>query len=144
VTPVLLIRHRLDVRFSDCDALGHVNNARYLSYLEEARLALWRHQLKLFEGPIAANAPRGQGFILARAEVDFRAQARHGEWLEVRLTLHGFGRSSLTYEYDIVRLADDVVIAQAKTVQVWFDYDANRSVAMDDAVKEKLSQPVSI
>jgi acyl-CoA thioester hydrolase len=137
-----LSRHRLPVRFRDCDGLGHVNNAVYLTYLEQARFALWRAQLGFTGRPAAAGAPRGPGVIMARAEIDFRAQARYGDELEVRLHLAAIGRTSFTYTYDIVRLEDERVLASAKTVQVWFDYDAERPVPIDDELRGRLARPV--
>ncbi len=89
-----LIEHRLSVRFRDCDGLGHVNNAVYLTYLEQARFALWRAQLSYPAPGPAGAAKRGVGFILARAEVDFVAQARFGDELAVRIALGEIGRSS--------------------------------------------------
>jgi acyl-CoA thioester hydrolase len=139
VTGRVLLRHRLVVRFSDCDPLAHVNNAVYLTYLEQARINLWRAQL----GSWPRLAPEGgggrEGFILARAEVDFRAQAREGEVLEVRLALAGFGRTSVTYEYEIAEVTSGRIVAEAKTVQVWIDYDSGRPVSLTDALKATLS-----
>jgi acyl-CoA thioester hydrolase len=137
-----LIRYRLRVRFSDCDPLGHVNNATYLTYLEQARIVLWGKQLGWTSRRAAMGGPRGEGFILARAEIDFRAQAHDGDELEVRLALTGFGRSTATYEYEVVDLTDHTVVAAAKTVQVWFDYDANKSVPISGELKVVLSTPV--
>jgi len=136
----VLIRHRLPVRFRDCDPLGHVNNAAYLTYLEQARFALWRAQTDFLGRP--GNGPRGCGFIMARAEVDFRAQARYGDELEIRLSLAAIGRTSFTYTYDVVRVPDETIIASAKTVQVWFDYDAERPVPISDDIRTKLARPV--
>ena len=136
-----LIRYRLRVRFSDCDPLGHVNNAAYLTYLEQARIVLWGKQLGWTSRRAAMGGPRGEGFILARAEVDFRAQAHDGDELEVRLALTGFGRSTATYEYEVVDLTGHTVVAAAKTVQVWFDYDAGKSVPLSDELKAVLSTP---
>ncbi len=137
-----LIRYRLRVRFSDCDPLGHVNNANYLTYLEQARTVLWGKQLGWTSRRAALGGPRGEGFILARAEVDFRAQAHDGDELEVRLSLTGFGRSTATYEYEVVDITDDRLVATAKTVQVWFDYDSGRSVPITDELKAVLVKPV--
>jgi acyl-CoA thioester hydrolase len=134
-----LFRYRLVVRFSDCDPLGHVNNAVYLTYLEQARIVLWRKQIGSWAGPVAEGGRRGEGFILARAEIDFRAQARDGDELEVRLALAGFGRSSATYAYEIVDVPTGRLVAEARTVQVWYDYDAGRSVPLSDETKAKLS-----
>lgn len=138
-----LLRHRLIVRFSDCDPLGHVNNAVYLTYLEQARIVLWRAQIGLFWSRRAAEGlPRGEGFILARVEIDFRSQAYDGDELEVRLGLAGFGRTSATYEYEIVNAQAGEIIATARTVQVWFDYDGGKPVPITDELKAKLTTTV--
>ncbi len=124
-----LIRVRLTVRFRDCDPYGHVNNAVYLTYLENSRFALWKAQdLK--------------GVILARAEVDYRAQAKYGDELEVRTRLADLGKSSFQYEYEIIDVASGATILTAKTVQVRFDYESQRSVEMSDDFKARLQTPV--
>ena len=140
---VLLLTHRLQVRFRDCDPLGHVNNAVYLTYLEQARFTLWRKQLKFIAKSAGDPGPRGLGFILARAECDFRAQARYGDWLDVKLSLGEFGRSSFNYTYEIVDAETGALVASAKTVLVWFDYDAQKPASLDEATKAKLAVPVA-
>jgi len=137
-----LLTHRIAVRFRDCDALGHVNNAVYLTYLEQARFVLWRAQIDMVDR--VATGPRGEGIILARAEVDFRAQARYGDELDVRIALAGFGTSSFRYEYEIVSVPAGRLIASAKTVQVWFDYDRERAVPLPETIKERLAVPVGV
>lgn len=124
-----LIRLRLTVRFRDCDPYGHVNNAVYLTYLENARFALWRAQ-------------DVKGVILARAEVDYLAQATYGDELEVRVRLEGFGRSSFRYLYEIVDVTTGVQVLSAKTVQVHFDYTAQKSVELSAETRAKLQTPV--
>ena len=136
-----LLSLRLLVRFSDCDPLGHVNNATYLTYLEQARIILWREQV----GPLGrpkADGTRGEGFILARAEVDFKSQAHDGDVLDVRLSLAAFGTKSATYDYEVVDTASGRLVVAARTVQVWFDYDANRSIPIADDTKALLSRPI--
>jgi acyl-CoA thioester hydrolase len=137
-----LITHRLMVRFRDCDPLGHVNNAVYLTYLEQARFTLWREQFNFMAKAASAPGKRGVGFILARAEVDFTAQARYGDVLEVRLGLESVRRSSFTYVYEIVNVATEQVVLKARTVQVRFDYDLQEPVPVDDALRVKLGEPV--
>jgi acyl-CoA thioester hydrolase len=141
VTPVLLIRHRLAVRFSDCDPLGHVNNAVYSTYLEQARFALWRAQAGV-ELRRAARGEGREGFILARTEIDFRSEAHEGDELEVRLTLDGFGRTSAAYSYEVVDAPTERLVANAKSVQVWYDYQAKTPVVLTADLKERLSKPV--
>ena len=143
VEKVPLIRHRLIVRFSDCDPLGHANNAVYLTYIEQARLLLWRTQFGFTSRRAAGAGRRGEGFILARAEVDFRAQVYEADELEVTMSLAGFGRTSATYDYEVTDVATGRVVCTAKTVQVWFDYDENKPVPISDALKKTLAVPVT-
>jgi acyl-CoA thioester hydrolase len=139
-----LFRHRLVVRFRDCDPLGHVNHAVYLTYFEQARFMLWRAQLDFVVRSDGGRIPDRSkpGFILARAEVDYRAQARYGDELEVRLRLDGIGRTSFTYGYDLVDVATDRLVASAKTVLVLFDYSAQQSVAIDPELRARLATPM--
>ena len=141
--PAQLIALRLTVRFSDCDPLGHVNNAVYSTYIEQARIVLWRRQAGLeLRRAASGRQPRGEGFILARTEIDFRSEAHDGDELEVRVSLEGFGRTSAKYGYEILHVESGRLVAAAKTVQVWYDYDAGRPVPLSDETKAKLSVPV--
>ena len=92
--------------------------------------------------PRSGKHPRGEGFILARTEIDFRSEAHDGDELEVRMSLEGFGRTSAKYGYEIVDVATGRLVAEARTVQVWYDYDAGRPVPLTDETKAKLSIPV--
>jgi len=104
---------------------------------------LWRKQAGLeLRGPGSGRHPRGEGFILARTEIDFRSEAHDGDELEVRLSLDGFGRTSAKYSYEIIDTKAGRLVAEANTVQVWYDYDAGHPVALSDDTKSKLSTPV--
>jgi acyl-CoA thioester hydrolase len=129
-----LFTHRLEVRFRDCDPLGHVNNAVYLTYLEQARFALWR---TLWGFPEASRP----GVIMARSEVDYKIPARYGDQLEIRLFLATIGRTSFTYSYEVV---DDAgrIVAAATTVQVMYDYKTEKPVPISDEIRAKLEQQV--
>ncbi len=124
--------HRLEVRFRDCDPLGHLNNAVYLTYLEQARLACWRALWGY--GEAGSSVP---GVIMARAEIDYRAQVRYGQTLEVRIALAAIGRTSFTYDYEIVD-EENRMVASARTVQVMFDYTAAKPVPIPDDIREKM------
>lgn len=117
----------------------------YSTYLEQARIVLWREQAG-FELRRAAGAGgrRGEGFILARTEIDFRSEAHDGDELEVRLRLDGFGRTSARYVYEIVDVPTGRVVAEARSVQVWYDYDAGRPVPLSDETKGKLSRVIDL
>ena len=123
-------RHRLSVRFRDCDAMGHVNHAVYFTYLEQCRLTFWR---EVTGGP----SPHTR-VIIARAECDYRAPAHFGDELEVRLNVGDIGRSSFALEYEIVHAGGDHVVATGRTVMVSYDYAANTSVPLPDATRSLL------
>jgi acyl-CoA thioester hydrolase len=129
--------HRIEVRFRDCDPMGHVNNAVYLTYLEQARFAHWRALWGFTLEALPEGAP---GVILARAEVDYRAQAHYGDTLEVRIGLVAIGRTSFTYEYEVVDAAGGLVAA-ARTVQVMYDYRTARPVPVPVEIRARLGQP---
>jgi acyl-CoA thioester hydrolase len=127
--------HRLQVRFRDCDPLGHVNNAVYLTYLEQARFNHWR-TLWGFGTP---QLPPGRpGVILARVECDYRRPATYGQTLEVRMTVAELGRTSFRYEYEIVDDEGRTVLA-AKSVQVMYDYTSEKPVPIPDDIRALLT-----
>lgn len=123
--------HRIEVRFRDCDQMGHVNNAVYFTYLEQSRFAYWRQMLLGRVGP----APT---MILARAECDFRTPAVFGDVVEVRLRVASLGRTSFTAEYEIVDSKNRHLIATAKSVQVMYDYAARQPVQIPDDIRDRI------
>jgi acyl-CoA thioester hydrolase len=123
-------RHRLSVRFRDCDAMGHVNHAVYLTYFEQGRLTFWREMT-------GSPSPHTR-VIIARAECDYRSPAHFGDELEVRVTIGEIGRSSFTLIYDIVQVVSDRLVASGKTVMVSYDYDKGQSTPLPDATRSLL------
>jgi acyl-CoA thioester hydrolase len=123
-------RHRLSVRFRDCDAMGHVNHAVYFTYLEQCRLTFWRE--------LTGRAAPNTRVIVARAECDYRAPAFFGEELEVRLWVGELGRSSFGLDYEIAQVETGRVVATGKTVMVSYDYAAGKSTPLPDAARRLL------
>ena len=110
------------VRFRDVDSFGHVNNAVYSTYLEQARL----------------DALGGLGaVILARVEIDFRAEVNIGEKIEVRTRCTRIGTKSIELEHEI--LANGRLAAESKSVLVGFDYERRASAPITDELRERLS-----
>ena len=122
--------HQIEVRFRDCDPMGHVNNAVYLTYLEQTRFAYWRE--------LARGQAIKPGMILARMEIDYRTPATVGELLDIRMRVVRIGRSSFESEYEVVDSRDRHLVAQARSVQVVYDYAAGKPVPMPDAVRERI------
>jgi acyl-CoA thioester hydrolase len=115
--------HRDRVRFRDCDAMGHVNNAVYSTYLEEARIGILGDLVD---------------FILARVEIDFRSELRMGEDVEVRTRCSRVGTKSFDLEHVIA--VDDRVVAQAKSVLVSYDYGKGASVPVPEDLRARLER----
>ena len=114
--------HRERVRFRDCDAMGHVNNAVFSTYLEEARISV-----------LGGLTP----FILARVEIDFRSQLRAGEQIEIGTRCSRIGTKSFYLDHQIH--ADGRVVADARSVLVGYDYEAEESVPLSEEIKRRLS-----
>src|SRR6266511_3216141 len=118
--------HRETVRFRDLDSLGHMNNAVYATFLEQARIAF-----------LSRYGAETENMILARLEIDFRSPAEVGETIEIAVTPSRVGTKSFDLEY--VMRAGERVVAEAKTVLVAYDYATARSVELPDAWKERLA-----
>ncbi len=118
----VIFRHHLDVRFRDCDPMGHVNNAVYSTYLEEARIGVL--------GGLSS-------FILARVEIDFRAELRAGEEVEVDARCSRVGTKSFELEHEL--RAGERVVAEARSVLVSYDYERGESVPVPDELRARLT-----
>jgi acyl-CoA thioester hydrolase len=123
--------HEIEVRFRDLDPLGHVNNAVYLSYLEQARFGYWQR----LSGTVGAAVP----FIIARIECDYRVPVMLGDRLIVRVAVLRVGRSSFTLGYEVLSARTRQSVATAQTVQVMYDYATGRSVPIPDQIRIKLT-----
>ena len=123
--------HQIEVRFRDCDAMGHVNNAVFFTYMEQTRFAYWQEVLRARGGA----APK---MILARAECSFRRPATFGDLVEVRMRAVSIGRTSFASEYQIVHARDRGLLAEGRSVQVMYDYAAARSVPVPDDIRERI------
>ena len=121
----------VQVRFSDTDALGHVNNAVYLSYLESARVDYLRELL-------GAKKIEELGVIIARVEIDYKSPAFHHETLRVGCRVEEIGGSSIRMDYRIEDKASGRLVALAKSVLVAYDYAAARVVRVREDWREKM------
>jgi acyl-CoA thioester hydrolase len=122
--------HKERVRFRDLDALGHVNNAVFLTYIESARVAF-------LVGLGAATTLEDMAIIVARIEIDFRAPVGFDEELEIEVRASRFGDKSFDLDYEL--RVDGKIVAQAKSVLVGYDYDKGETVTIPDDWRERLA-----
>jgi acyl-CoA thioester hydrolase len=111
------------VRWGDLDAFGHVNNATYLVYAQEARFA-WSKMIEM---------------VVARAEVDFIAPIYVGDiYIDVEIWVNKIGNSSFGLTYEMKN--GDELVARIKTVQVTVSLETKKSRPINDAEREFLTQ----
>jgi acyl-CoA thioester hydrolase len=111
------------VRWGDLDAFGHVNNATYLTYAQEARFE-WSKMLEM---------------VVARAEVDFIAPIYDGDiFIDVAIWVNKIGNSSFGLTYEMKN--GDQLLARVKTVQVTVELDTKKSRPITDAEREFLTK----
>jgi acyl-CoA thioester hydrolase len=124
-------RHQLRVRFRDCDLFGHVNNAVYFTYMEEARSAYW-HEL-------TGDLPHGRasGLILAHAECDFIRPVLPGERIDVWLGTTKIGRTSMTLDCEILD-EQGKAVAKGRAVLVAYDYAAAQPIPVPDWARTRI------
>jgi acyl-CoA thioester hydrolase len=118
-------------RFRDTDAMGHLNNAVYVTYFEVARMAYWR----------ALTGTRNYHevpFILAHTTIDFRSPAFVYEQLAVGIRVSRLGNRSFDCAYRIEEEMTHRLVCEGKSVQVIFDYAASRSVPLSDDLRAQV------
>lgn len=131
-----MIEVRLQIRWRDMDAYGHVNNAVYLNYLEEARDAWVQRVL----GPVADDVWH---FVLARVAIDYRSELTQSDReVVVRCGLESIGRSSIRTREEVRKL-DGTLSAEAASVIVPRDPTSGRSRPLTEAERAALEQELS-
>jgi acyl-CoA thioester hydrolase len=117
-------RHAVEVRLSDTDAMGHVNNARYLTYVEIARVAYYE-QVTGNPLPIGTHGAE-EGMILAEIRMTYRSPAFYGETVAVESRVERIGRTSFGMVHRITapasRYGPARLVAVADSTLVAYDY----------------------
>ena len=122
---------RIEIRWRDVDALRHVNNAVYATYLEECRDG-WLERALGKDGAL-------WDYVLARVAIDFRNEVGLGEEAVLaRATLVRIGTSSMTLREEIRKL-DGTIAAEAESVLVARDAETGRSRPLTEAERAKLA-----
>lgn len=127
-------RHTISLvtRFSDVDMMGHVNNAQYHTYLEEARIAYSDTVLHL------SKSPSPEGIILARTVIDFLLPLPAGQKIELHTRCIRLGRKSFDLSYMVVTWPDEKLACTAITTMVGYNYEKQRSIFVPDLWRERI------
>ena len=130
------MRHtaKVHVRWDDLDAFGHINNAVYLTYVQEARADFtWFSRQSVGKSPLLAD------MVVARAEVDYIEPIYDGGMeVDCQIWITRIGNSSFEMEYEIIHKG--VIRARIKTTQVAVSVETKRSRPLSDEERAFLSE----
>lgn len=125
----------IPVRFSDTDAMGHVNNAKYFSYMEEGRVAYFS---KLLPELDLNNSERAFPFILADVQCSFKAPLFCGETVVVALGVTEIRNRSFVMEYVLTEKKSGREVATGSSIQVMYDYQTEKTYPVPDDLKKRI------
>ena len=123
---------RITVRFADLDTMGHLNHAKYLTFMEQARVLYIKQVCELADGW------DNFGVILANITCDYHQPVAFAEIVTIYTRCSRLGGKSFDLEYVLINENAETV-AKGKTVMVAFNYHTNQTVAIPDAWRDKIT-----
>jgi len=125
----------IEVRFGDLDAFWHVNNARYLVYLEQAR-SRYMQEMGLVDGKSLWNLP----LIVGDIHIRYRKPIELGDKVIVSMGVTRISGKTVTIEYEIAGEDGAPLYATAESIMVSFDYHTKKSVPVPDDLRRRFSE----
>jgi YbgC/YbaW family acyl-CoA thioester hydrolase len=129
--PAKVYETDVQMRFGDTDAMGHVNNAKIVTYLESGRVGF-------FADVVGIERAEDYEFILAEVTCRYRIPILLQDRVRVRMHVTDISRSSFRFRCELFDPRDGRVFVEAETAQVMFDYATGRPRPMDDAFLSKI------
>jgi len=123
------------VRFHEVDMLGVCNNAVYLSYFEEARIAMIRDMGLLPEGGIFTS---GHLFFMVRNEIDYHSHSRYADVLKVESRISYIKNSSYGFKHRVTRISDGMLIASGGGVVAQVNRETGKKENLTDEFIQKV------
>lgn len=130
------IKTDITVRFADVDVMGHVNNAVYLSYFEQARVAFFKKINNLDLRYM--NAKSVFGFIVAEIGIKFLAPTFVDQVLTVGIRVAEVRNKAFRFEYEILDKKTKIVVATGFSVQVSFNYKKQKTFPLPHDLRRKM------
>lgn len=128
---------KIPIRFRDIDAMGHVNNAVYLTYFEEGRKEFVRSLFGIVQ-------PEEYNFILAHIACDFLKPITISDTVILEIWVGAIGKKRFDFIYRLLKQGVDdkesSVCADGRSVQVFYDYKRNTTLALPADIREKLAE----
>jgi acyl-CoA thioester hydrolase len=133
--PEIKFYHPIEVRYADLDPQGHVNNARYLSYIEQARVQYIR-RLGLWSGGSFTDF----GVILADVQMTFKSPITFGQAVRVGARVSQIGNKSFRMDYCLEDAADGKELATGTSVLVTYDYHSGKTVPVPENWRKVITE----
>ena len=124
-------QHDIKTRWKDSDAFRHINNAVYLSYIEDARLELMR-RWKITQD--------GKSVIVASAKIDYYKQVLHPTQLIIGQTVSRIGNKSFDITSIVFNKNTEEPVCKSIITIVCFDFISNKTVLVYNAIKNDLNK----
>ena len=121
-------RHRLRVRYAECDAQGVLFNAHYLAYIDHTITEMWRAAYGGYERMLQ----RGVDVVVADAQLRFLDGARFDQEVEAEMLVTHLGTTSMRSHHRFVRVPDGTPLMEADMRHVWIDRDTKRKTPIPD------------
>lgn len=125
--------HPIEVRYGDLDPQGHVNNAKYFTYLEQARIAYVKN-LGLWDGRSFLDV----GFILADIHLTFKKPILFGQKVRVGVSIIQLGNKSMTTVYCMEEIGNEQIYATGKSILVTYDYYKQETIPIPSHWREAI------
>ena len=125
---------KIETRFSDIDKFGHVNNAVYLTYMEQSRISYFNEVIG------KNNEWEKTGIILAKAEIDFLNPILFEDKIEIEIAVSRLGNKSFDMTYKILKTQNElpILMASGKTILVCYNYSSNATISIPADWVEKV------
>jgi acyl-CoA thioester hydrolase len=127
--------HPIEVRYGDLDPQGHLNNAKYLTYMEQARIAYIK-RLRLW----GSGSFMDIGIILADAQITFLAPVLFAQPVQVGVRVTRLGNKSLTMIYRLEDAGTGAELATGTTVLVAYDYHSGQTIPVPDSWRRTITE----
>ncbi len=129
-------RHRLRVRWSECDLQGVVFYPNYLAYFDHAITELWREAI----GPYADMRELGIDMVVAEVGIRYRESARFDEEIDLVARIRRLGNTSMSTELTVERVADGATLAEGELRHVFVDPESFQKHDMPAEVRNALGR----
>src|SRR5690606_34042441 len=130
---------RREVEWRDLDRAGHVNNANYMTYCEDAGV----HVAAAFGWTMARMIEAGFGIVARHYRLEYKQPALIGDTLEITTYIAYFGRTSAVRCYVLIRPGDNAVLARARARWVWVDLKTGRPMRIPQAFAEDFAANIA-